>query len=278
MLRAYGNLRTASDRYPMEGTSDKRRTMVQPGRLVSLLVGVAAVVVAARHARRHTAGRGPHGGNLVGNAISYDTLSRFVLGSLFDGVAADIATRVQEGAQVLEVGCGPGHLAVRLAQHGLAVTGLDLDPAMIDRAEANAALAAYAERRPSFLVGDVASLPHSDQSFDLVVSTSSAHHWSDPAAGLAEIGRVLRPGSPALVWDLRRGVLAFHSHRLDPVEHAAGSVLQVLSTSPWPWPWKLRLLRRTEFLRPYAPDSAPRDATGRSQHPESVEGDHVVGT
>jgi cyclopropane fatty-acyl-phospholipid synthase-like methyltransferase len=43
------------------------------------------------------------------------------------------------GARMLEVGCGPGQLLIRLAcQHGLDVTGLDLDPAMIARARANA--------------------------------------------------------------------------------------------------------------------------------------------
>src|SRR5215207_5115399 len=33
----------------------------------------------------------------------------------------------------------------------------------------------------------------------------SMHHWADPTAGLAEIGRVLRPGGRALVWDFRAG-------------------------------------------------------------------------
>jgi SAM-dependent methyltransferase len=48
---------------------------------------------------------------------------------------------------VLEVGCGPGHLSIRLArQPGLDVTGLDLDPAMIERARANADRAGSATR------------------------------------------------------------------------------------------------------------------------------------
>ena len=105
-------------------------------------------------------------------------------------------------------------------QPGLEVTGLDLDLAMIERARANA------DRRgntgggqASFLVGDVASLAFPDRSFDLVVSTLSMHHWADPAAGLTEIGRVLRPGGRALIWDLRPGALPFHAHAPDPVEH-----------------------------------------------------------
>jgi len=59
-----------------------------------------------------------------------------------------------DGARVLEVGCGPGHLSIRLArQHGLDMTGLDLDPAMIERARANAVRPGDGdEHRPLFLV------------------------------------------------------------------------------------------------------------------------------
>ena len=87
------------------------------------------------------------------------------------------------------------------------MTGLDLDPAMIARARANADRPGNGDqRRPLFLVGDAASLAFPDGSFDLVISTLSMHHWADPAAGLTEIGRVLRPGGRALIWDLRPGV------------------------------------------------------------------------
>jgi ubiquinone/menaquinone biosynthesis C-methylase UbiE len=51
-------------------------------------------------------------------------------------------------------------------------------------------------------VGDVAALPFGEASFDVVVSTLSAHNWPDPAAGLAELYRVLRPGGVAWVYDL----------------------------------------------------------------------------
>jgi SAM-dependent methyltransferase len=66
---------------------------------------------------------------------------------------------------VLEVGCGPGHLSIRLARdHGLEVTGLDLDPAMIARARANTDRAGNrGGPRPSFLVGEVAALAFPDQ-------------------------------------------------------------------------------------------------------------------
>jgi len=191
------------------------------------------------------------GGILIGDAVAYDAHSRLLLGSLFRPIAADVAAVAPEGARVLEVGCGPGHLSIRLArQHGLDVTGLDLDPAMIERARANAnRVGPGDERRPSFLVGDVASLPFPDGSFDLVVSTMSMHHWADPTAGLAEIGRVLRPGARALVWDFRPGIWPFHAHLHDPVEHTHGSPLRVVSQMPWRWPWRFNLIHRIELVR-----------------------------
>jgi ubiquinone/menaquinone biosynthesis C-methylase UbiE len=71
---------------------------------------------------------------------------------------------------------------------------------MIERARENADGSRNGDqRRPSFLVGDVASLAFPDRSFDLVVSTLSMHHWADPTAAVAEIGRVLRPGGGARV-------------------------------------------------------------------------------
>ena len=220
--------------------------------LLGVVPAATAAVAVVRHGLGAATGRRVPGGILMGDAVAYDNaLSRLVLGSLFGPVAADVAAVAPDGARVLEVGCGPGHLSIRLArQPGLDVTGLDLDPAMIERARANADRAGVGdERRPSFLVGDVASLPFPDGSFDLVVSTLSMHHWADPTAGLAEIGRVLRSGGQALIWDFRPGVWSFHAHPPDPVEHTHGSPLRVVSATPWRWPWRFNLTQRTELVR-----------------------------
>jgi hypothetical protein len=107
------------------------------------LLGAAAVgaeaAAAVRHVRRAHAGRRVAGGVLVGDPVLYDALShRLLLGSLFTGIPADVAAVAPEGARVLEVGCGPGRLSILLAgEYDLDVTGLDLDPVMIERAGAN---------------------------------------------------------------------------------------------------------------------------------------------
>lgn len=223
--------------------------------LVLLLAAAAAAVAVARHGRATATGRTVPGGILVGDAAIYDVLSRALFGSFFRGIAAEIKTVTPDGARVLEVGCGPGHLSIRLAGEGFDVTGLDLDPAMIERARANGGRTGDGDRRgPSFVIGDVASLPLPDESFDLVVSTLSMHHWADPSAGLAEIGRVLRPGARALVWDFRPVVRAHlfgprHAHVPDPVEHTAGSRLRVVDATPWRWPGRFSFAQRIELVR-----------------------------
>jgi SAM-dependent methyltransferase len=153
-----------------------------------------------------------------------------------------------EGAKVLEVGCGPGRLSILLARHGLRVTGLDLDPEMIELARANADAASNGGT-PSFVVGNVSALSFPDESFDLVVSTLSMHHWADVRAASSEIGRVLRPMGRALVWDLRGGFVPLHGRLPDPASYAAGTTLTPARSTAWRWPWRFSLLRRIELVR-----------------------------
>jgi SAM-dependent methyltransferase len=110
----------------------------------------------------------------------------------------------------------------------------------------------------------VASLTFPDGSFDLVVSTLSMHHWSDATAGLTEVGRVLRPGGRALVWDLRPGIVPFHRNVPDPVEHAHGSTLRVVNAAPWRWPWKFAITQRIELVRA---DGSPGHSDQQMQYP-----------
>ena len=215
-----------------------------------VLGGTGAAVAVLRHTRG-SGGLETPGGIIMGDAARYDSLSGLLLGSFYASVAADAATAAPKGGRVLDVGCGPGHLANRLARdHGLEVTGLDLDLMMIERARANAEPAVPAERRPTFVVGGVAALPFPDASFDLVVSTLSMHHWADAKAGQVEIGRVLRPGGRALVWDIRPGVVPLHRHQPDPLDSIAGSPLHLASAMPWRWPWRLAFTQRIELVAP----------------------------
>jgi len=230
------------------------------------LFGVAAAVAITRHGFRAAGGHGAPGGILVRDAGAYSVFSRRLLGPFYEHIADDVAKAAPEKARILEAGCGPGHLSIQLARrHGLDVTGVDLDPAMIDQAQANATRSHGSdESRPSFEVGDVAHLAFPDESFDLVISTLSMHHWADPTAGLSEVRRVLRPGGRALIWDFRPGVWPLHRRIPDPVEHAQGSPLQIVEATPWRWPWKLSLTQRVELARPEEPPRHTETQTGKT--------------
>jgi ubiquinone/menaquinone biosynthesis C-methylase UbiE len=108
-----------------------------------------------------------------------------------------------------DVGCGPGDLVIELARlaPGLRVTGVDLSEEMLSQGKERAAWAGV-RGRIKFRQGDADQIPFADGSLDLLVSTLSLHHWSDPVAVFNEIARVLRPGGAFLVFDLRRD-LAF---------------------------------------------------------------------
>ena len=97
----------------------------------------------------------------------------------------------------LDVGCGTGALAARLADAGYEVTGLDPSEGM---------LRVLGERRPRVraVKGSGTSIPFPDGSFDLVLSVATMHHIAAPddvRRALAEMVRVTSPGGRVLVWD-----------------------------------------------------------------------------
>ena len=187
--------------------------MVVLKRFLGLAFVVLAIIAAARAARP--------GARLIARSIrtssspgagAYDIAASLFMGGYYDDIAADCAAVLAgdaDGAMplpgppaILEIGPGPGHVGQRL----LALlpdarwTGLDIDPAMLEAARGRLARANLADRA-ALVQGDVAALPFEDAAFDLVVSSLSAHHWPDAEAGFREIGRVLRPGGVALVYD-----------------------------------------------------------------------------
>ena len=125
--------------------------------------------------------------------------------SRYRQMAADVVKRVQ-GGRILEVGPGPGHIAIEIAKllPQAEVVGLDVSQTMVEIATRNAAEAGVADR-VTFRLGNAASMPFSPESFDFVVSGGSLHEWKDPAAVFSAGYDVLKAGGQALIGDLRRG-------------------------------------------------------------------------
>jgi SAM-dependent methyltransferase len=93
------------------------------------------------------------------------------------------------GERFLDVACGTGEIAIRAAQAGADVTGLDVAPAMLDRARAKAS------SLPIELdLGDAQKLPYDDRAFDVVASNFGVIFAADRDAVAAELARVCRHG------------------------------------------------------------------------------------
>lgn len=194
--------------------------MARPSRFT-----IAALVVGLLVAGRGRIGRflrtidqragifAPHGAGI------YNAVAPRLLRPLYRRVADEVAASgavydTREISAVLEIGSGPGELALEIADRlaRAEVVGIDLAEVMVGRA-GRRARAAQLEGRVRFQVADAAALPFADGTFDIVVSTLSLHHWADPARVFAEIGRILRPRGIALVFDLR--TFAYTHHELE---------------------------------------------------------------
>jgi ubiquinone/menaquinone biosynthesis C-methylase UbiE len=121
--------------------------------------------------------------------VVHSTHARVVAGALAQGVTQGCG---------LDVGTGPGPIAVEIARRrpGLTMVGLDLAAHMLEQASRQAARARL-DGHGSWSQADGHCLPFADGSFDLVVSSLALHHWDEPVRVFNEIARVLRRPDPA---------------------------------------------------------------------------------
>jgi arsenite methyltransferase len=113
------------------------------------------------------------------------------------------------GERLLDIGVGPGLLALDLARlvgETGKVVGLDLSPDMVAVAAARLAGLSQAEAR----TGDATVLDLPDGAFDAAASTQVYEYVADMPRALAELHRVLRPGGRALILDTDWRSLVWH--------------------------------------------------------------------
>ena len=109
--------------------------------------------------------------------------------------AFNLAARFGEPAAVLDVGCGTGRL-LRAAHERwpkARLVGVDPSEGMIEDGRRRT--------RAELHVAGAEAIPLPDHSIDLAFSTIAFHHWADPARGLREVARVLRPGGGLVIID-----------------------------------------------------------------------------
>ncbi|MFF4235830.1 class I SAM-dependent methyltransferase [Actinomadura geliboluensis] len=152
------------------------------------------------------AGRGP------AYERGFARLTRYLAGPLLD------AAGVTGGTRFLDVGTGPGFVALEATRRGAEVSAVDAEASMAEAAGRNV---------PGLdvRVAVLPDVPFADGTFDAVAGNCVINHVSDPGAAIAALRRVLRPG----------GRLAL-SCWVMPGSGALGIVREAIEQAGMPWP------------------------------------------
>ncbi|PSB49504.1 class I SAM-dependent methyltransferase [Chroococcidiopsis sp. CCNUC1] len=139
---------------------------------------------------------------LLGYSHAYRQLWRKLLN-------ANILPSGKDNLTVCDCGIGTAAFSLAFAQTISAtvhITGVDLSSKMLDRAHQQLS---QANIRHQICQSDVNMLPFADNSFDAVISAHMLEHLPNPARGLQEIVRVLRPGAPLILVVTQSGLLGW---------------------------------------------------------------------
>jgi ubiquinone/menaquinone biosynthesis C-methylase UbiE len=151
---------------------------------------------------------------------------------------AGVLARIREAAQItaatriLDVACGPGIVIEKLAPGAAEAVGCDITPEMLDRMQQRCAKAGLGNVRA--VPGRAEALPFEDAYFDVVVSRSALHHFSNPAAALREMARVARGGGRVITVDVTAAE--------DAADAALHNALEIIRD-----PSHVRMLARSEL-------------------------------
>lgn len=148
---------------------------------------------------------------------------------------------------VLDIGTGPGFLAIILGEAGHTMTAVDCSAHMLDEAQRNARIAGVA---PDFYKMDSHKLSFQDNSFDLIVCRNVTWTLYDPIKAYREWKRVLRPGGRMMVFDANWGLQAYDEEIRRKNEENADKYRKMFKKEPHPTKWFYEEMFLSDKVRP----------------------------
>jgi len=133
--------------------------------------------------------------------------------------------------KILDIGTGPGSLAIEFAKKipGVEVIGLDLSDVVLMLAKENVQKTDVSSR-VSFERGDAENIPFEDDTFDLVISSNTLHLVKKPIKMFDEIQRVLKPKGRFFMSDFRRSLLGIFTEHIR-ASYSSKEIKDLLSRS-----------------------------------------------
>ncbi len=130
--------------------------------------------------------------------LDAETYDAYLVPAIFEPWSRDLIKRAQvwNGDKVLDVVTRSGILACRLAASGAAVTALDTDPALLERARLRASEESVGVK---WMEGEPTRLPFRQPAFDLITCHQGLQTVADAAPVVREMHRVINPGGRAVV-------------------------------------------------------------------------------
>lgn len=138
--------------------------------------------------------------------IQYDKGARLYMMPEYKYFVSKVLKKGVRSGRVLDIGTGSGLLAIELAKAkgcNFDIVAIDISGNMIRKARENAGRYGVADKI-TFIVSTAAALPFADNSFDLVISYASLHHWFKPVAVFDEVARVTKATGHACIRDNKR--------------------------------------------------------------------------
>lgn len=166
-----------------------------------------------------------------------------------------VLTEMGEDGEVLDVACGKGvSLEYFVKEFGVHGSGVDVDPTMIEQAEARSRDEGIADRL-QFQTGRSDALPYRDEIFDATVGEIGLSNHCEPAAAISELVRVTKPGGIVLLVQLVWKAPVDEQRRVVLADHLGARPLMVVE-------WK-RLLRESGISTVHTEDWSDEETAFR---------------